>query len=378
MSEIWARVVGSKLEKEHDKGGFKSEAEYKAAYEQAEREIKDKYGQEVAYREVVAEMIRDKKIEHQALVARIQGITAAEADADAERIRREEAENATEEAEARAKEALKEAERQKKEHDANTERLKKEHHDDIAKLEVTLKDHKEKLKKEKKKREADWQAMEAKREEERKENQTRMDNLNQQIVALANRPMPSGGCFAANCTVTLADGRVVRMGDVKFGDRIQTGTASASAVYWVEPHVGPFELWTITSESGRTVTLTGDHLLWAADAWTMACNVCVGDALSDSSHVARVERRQGDESTEVVACLTLSDCLLVGGLLCSAHTNLHYWNAVECLDMKLMYYVWPSALESRSYAAVTRLWDAVFDPVQEWIARTWNARAQLK
>jgi intein/homing endonuclease len=107
----------------------------------------------------------------------------------------------------------------------------------------------------------------------------------------------TGKCLGVNEIITLADGRRVKAGELpsmKDFTLITLVGGKPTPVAAIADWNGVEPVWKITTESGRSVTRTGKHPLWAADAvfqtarapkidsleWTNAEDIRVGHVLA--------------------------------------------------------------------------------------------------
>jgi len=108
-------------------------------------------------------------------------------------------------------------------------------------------------------------------------------------------------CYARSSLVSLANGESIRMEDLRVGQLVQvTDTAGVQGtskfVGWTDKGSSLTEFYKLTTDSGNTLTMTGNHglFIWnaATAKATFAKDLSVGDLLvvSKSSNKSQVER----------------------------------------------------------------------------------------
>lgn len=131
-------------------------------------------------------------------------------------------------------------------------------------------------------------------------------------------------CFPANSTVTLQDGSLKRMDQIAVGDKVLTKSNMFSDVYMFSHKLSAVhsEFVRITTEGGRSITLTGNHYLYANDRMAVASVVKVGDSLITSTgapdKVAEVSRIWADG---LYNPHTMQGDIVVDGILTSTYTS---------------------------------------------------------
>ncbi|GAB0493807.1 hypothetical protein MMPV_005092 [Pyropia vietnamensis] len=146
-------------------------------------------------------------------------------------------------------------------------------------------------------------------------------------------------CFPAAAMVELASGRAVSMADLAVGDMVRvaagSGAAAFSPVYLFSHRTagGSHPVVSLTTESGRTVTASPDHLLPVGGGDVIghsggrrvlvrAADIVVGDALTDAA--AAVSSRVVSKTTGTAAGLynphTVAGDIVVEGILASTWT----------------------------------------------------------
>ncbi|GAB0491046.1 hypothetical protein MMPV_002292 [Pyropia vietnamensis] len=101
-------------------------------------------------------------------------------------------------------------------------------------------------------------------------------------------PEDEGVCFPADATVQTADGRTLRMEDVKTGDVLRTSPSTTGRIYfWSHADAtGMYPFTRLTTSSGATITLSAGHYLpvvvrgSTTPVLAAAASVVVGDELT--------------------------------------------------------------------------------------------------
>jgi len=92
----------------------------------------------------------------------------------------------------------------------------------------------------------------------------------------------SSSCFPANATVQLQSGSTKRMDELAVGDKVLTKAGSFSDVYMFSHKISATrsEFVRISTEGGRTISLTPNHYLYVNGKMAVASVVKVGDSLT--------------------------------------------------------------------------------------------------
>lgn len=131
-------------------------------------------------------------------------------------------------------------------------------------------------------------------------------------------------CFPAHATLSLNDGRSVRMNDIRVGDVIRVGRETSSDVY-VFSHRdvrSQEKFMRIATHDGVAVTLSPGHYIYVNEVLTAAKNVRIGDLLelADGARVP-VAYVSTVRATGVFAPHSLHGDLLVDGVRVSSYTT---------------------------------------------------------
>jgi hypothetical protein len=151
------------------------------------------------------------------------------------------------------------------------------------------------------------------------------------------------GCFSAGADAVLADGRVVRVGDLRVGDSVLTpergfarvGDAGARVCY-VRHRPVRTRFVRVETTSGHAVELTESHLVYrvgcsghadligqAVQVGEMRVGECVrvsgANGTLETAGIASLKSVERDEG--VVTVLTESEMLMAGGIAVSSHSH---------------------------------------------------------
>mmetsp|Transcript_9320 Transcript_9320/g.24649 ORF Transcript_9320/g.24649 Transcript_9320/m.24649 type:complete len:293 (+) Transcript_9320:429-1307(+) len=178
-----------------------------------------------------------------------------------------------------------------------------------------------------------------------------------------------GDCFPADAMVEFRDGALKRMDEVEIGDEVRVSREEFSEVFFwghkdVDTATGNYVQ--IALESGRRITLSGNHLVYVNGKLRPALQVAVGDVLVDAdvgaSTVTQVDAvvKKGLYNPH-----TLHGDIVVDGVVASTHTAAqlsaisHMLLAVERCAYRLGFSLFGAMLETQRPAVLTALMGAL-------------------
>uniref|UniRef100_A0A7S0T5B9 Hint domain-containing protein n=1 Tax=Erythrolobus madagascarensis TaxID=708628 RepID=A0A7S0T5B9_9RHOD len=135
-----------------------------------------------------------------------------------------------------------------------------------------------------------------------------------------------GDCFASDATVELSDGEFKRMDELDVGDVVRVSPTDFSPVYFwghkdadsTSSHFVELEL-----ESGRTLTLSNNHMVYANDKLVRTRDVVVGDQMIDAvqgaSAVTKIRSNMAKRG--LFNPHTIHGDIVVDGVLASTYTS---------------------------------------------------------
>jgi len=170
-------------------------------------------------------------------------------------------------------------------------------------------------------------------------------------------------CFAADGTVELVGGEIMRMDKLKIGDVVRVSASEFSPVYFwghKDSSSTSGNFVQIMLESGRTLTLSSNHMLYANKALVRAVDVQVGDTLVDAHNGDSIvsDTRRGVTKRGLYNPHTIHGDIVVNGVVASTYTSAqlsptaHMLLAIERLSFRLGLSVFGSMLESQRPAVL--------------------------
>lgn len=140
-------------------------------------------------------------------------------------------------------------------------------------------------------------------------------------------------CFPASATVSLADGRLVRIGTLKAGMRVRVdGDMATSAVFaFTHRKMDGVHEFVRIETNGHAVTLSEMHYVYANEALVRARDVQVGDILRTISGRRSVSSVCRVFENGLIAPHTMQGDIVVGGVVASTYTALFSAEAAHAL-----------------------------------------------
>jgi hypothetical protein len=132
-------------------------------------------------------------------------------------------------------------------------------------------------------------------------------------------------CFPASSTVSVEDGRTIRMDELAVGDSVHVGSGRYSHVFmFTHKLANPVHsFFRVTTASGHSIVATSGHYLYVNGQVRAARTALVGDKMrlgtGGETEVVRVERRV--VARGLFSPMTVSGEIVVDGLAASTYTT---------------------------------------------------------
>lgn len=169
-------------------------------------------------------------------------------------------------------------------------------------------------------------------------------------------------CFPASAVVHMADGHEAALGSLRAGQVVRATDDDYSAVFLFSHRrvTGMYEFVRLESESGRAITLSGSHYVYANGQLTAADAVRVGDLLATIDGASRVSHVAVVRERGLVAPHTLHGDIVVNGVRASSYTRSVHPTLAHLALFPLRYFV-------RTGLAVEPLGKLLYDGA-DWLA----------
>jgi len=225
---------------------------------------------------------------------------------------------------------------------------------------------------------------------EKEKHDEEMKNVQVQLAALRSRPPQvihhhsgggggGGGCFnAAHSTVVTPSGEVRLISTLRAGDTIMavdhgTLTPRAAKVLLVDHHPNEVvAMLRVIDETGATIELTPDHLLFRESIQLLPSKQCV---IAAKLQIGDRILRHGNDATqtwvtvkqievcvaEPVNVYTTADTVIVSGVACSCYAVSEWWGWTDMAPTKLLDWCFPGATASPRFETFRLRWDQCWD-----------------
>jgi hypothetical protein len=152
-------------------------------------------------------------------------------------------------------------------------------------------------------------------------------------ISIKDAFTPSGGCFPGSSLVKLEDGSIISMRDLKLGNRVlsqcaKTGKSIYSEVFmWLVREIGIKDAFIkITTENGKTLTLSSQHYAHVNDTLLSAKEIRMGDNLwvhnaENTFEMSSVSRIEHITDNDIISPVTVSGSIIVNDVLASCVTT---------------------------------------------------------
>lgn len=131
-------------------------------------------------------------------------------------------------------------------------------------------------------------------------------------------------CFPSSATVELVDGSTVAMSELSIGDVVKVGPNEFSRVFMFTHKMSDTvnKFVKLTTSSGKQLTLTGGHYIYADGSLTAASNVVVGAELRlGNGGVDKVVSIQAGKDSGLYNPQTTHGDIVVNGVVSSTYTT---------------------------------------------------------